>query len=305
MQHTIIKPIDRLVLAQELQRCRKIKKCNHGYNELYVFTRSEAPNLMLEVARLRELTFREAGGGTGLHADLDEFDVGEAAYQQLIAWDPISYQVVGGYRFRKMKEAPLCNNTPRLSTTSLFDLSEHFMRSYFPYTLELGRSWIQPEYQYRPENRKGLFSLDNLWEGIGALLSEDSKIHFLFGKVTVHAAYNAEARDLLLNFLNYYFCDHKKLVTPRQPFLLRPHPFTGMEFETAYRLLKEELKKLGERIPPLIQSYMHISADMKILGSCINPAFGNAAETGILIAVNSIHEEKKQRYMGTALRTAA
>ncbi|MBC7864385.1 MAG: GNAT family N-acetyltransferase [Bacteroidia bacterium] len=298
MLNTLLSPINKALLAKELKQCRKLKKCTRGHNELYVFTAYEAPNILLEIARLRELTFREAGGGTGLPFDMDEFDIGDHPYSQLFLWDPRAKEIVGGYRFCKMRNSLTKDGEPQLSTAELFSFSKKFMCDYFSNTLELGRSWIQPTHQFREGNRKGIFSLENLWEGVGALLANEPDIHFLFGKVSVLTSYHAQARDLLLSFLQYYFYDEELLVRPRQSFLLRPHPFAGMDFENAYKLLREELKNYGERIPPLIQSYMHLSEGMKIFGSCIDPSFGNSAETGLLITVANIYEEKKQRYFG-------
>ena len=128
----VIYPVDKAKLLAELTEERFIRKTNKGNNEIYSFNAFNSPNLMREVGRLRELTFRTAGGGTGKEVDIDPFDVDEQVpYQQLIVWDPKEQEILGGYRYI------LCNNLslnkdgePNLATTELFRFSEQFKKEY-------------------------------------------------------------------------------------------------------------------------------------------------------------------------------
>ena len=210
----IIEKIPREALLSELTKERYIRKTNNGDNEIYIITHHNSPNTMKEIGRLREVTFRHAGGGTGLDCDIDEFDLGEHPYQQLLVWDPIEKEIVGAYRFILCRDAEYKNGKVLLATTELFNFSPEFYRDYLPYTIELGRSFIQPQYQPSEQFRKGLFSLDNLWDGLGAIVVDNPDMKYYYGKVTMYTDFNVEARDYILSFLKYYFPDPKKLVTP-------------------------------------------------------------------------------------------
>ena len=278
-----------------------LRKTNYGSNEIYVFTHRECPNLMRELGRLREITFRAAGGGTGKETDIDEFDISDdAPYCQMIVWDPQHKQIIGGYRFI-LGEYAIEKPNAKLATGHIFDYSEKFVKEYLPYTIELGRSFIQPNYQYLKNFRRGLFALDNLWEGILALTTEYKHIKYWFGKFTMYKTYNVQARNILLSFLNIYFPDNDKLVAPKQPidydFENCRKEFTGDNFSNDYKKLKALLKNHNAKIPPLVNAYMKLSDTMKTFGTSDNPEFGEVEETGILISIDDTHEEQKARYM--------
>lgn len=293
----VIPPVEKDLLLADLRHCRFVKNTRKGENEIYRFYYQEAPHVMFEVARLRELTFRAAGGGTGKAADIDAHDTGAFPCEQLIVWDPSAQEIVGGYRLMACSKALDAEGQLQLSSAALFSFSENFRAQYLPYAVEAGRSWIQPAYQCRSRNRKGIFSLDNLWEGLGAYISSTPDTRYLFGKVTVHTAYPIAAQKLLLSFIRQYFPDPEQLVQP-----LRPLPeisedfFAQQPYEDAYRQLKAALRSMNENIPPLINAYMGLSRTMKSFGSTINPFFGNVIDTGILVTVEDILPEKKERY---------
>ena len=205
----IIKPIDRALLKAELTEDKKLRRTNKSNNEIYIVTAHDSPNVMQEIGRLREIAFRYYGGGTGFPVDIDEYDTMDNAYRQLIVWSPEDEQILGGYRFLcgsdvKFDEA----GKPVLATSHLFDFSEKFNKEYLPYTVELGRSFVTLEYQStRSGNAKGLFVLDNLWDGLGALSVVDPSLQYYFGKVTMYNTYNSEARNMILYFLNMHFPD--------------------------------------------------------------------------------------------------
>ena len=298
----IIPPIDKYLLEQELNQNRFIKNTNKGDNEIYIVNYHNAPNVVKEIGRLREITFSAAGGGTGKEVDLDERDTDENCYEQLIVFDPEEKEIISGYRFidcSKVIEQPNLD----LSTKHYFNFSEQFIAHYLPYTIELGRSWVQPMYQTTKETRKGIFALDNLWDGLGALIVNHPHIKYFFGKVTMYPSYNSTARNALLYFMNYYFPDQNQLVTPINPLVIKDDLteitalLKGKDFDEGIKSLQQFLKEYGETIPPLINTYMKISSTMKSFGTAINPDFGGVEETGILVTIADIYEEKKERHM--------
>lgn len=299
----IITPIDRAVLKAELTPDKCLRKTNYGNREIYSVTCHDAPNVVQEIGRLREVSFREAGGGTGKAVDLDEFDLCEVPYRQLVVWDKDEEEIVGGYRYLEGSIIPVINGIPQIATSELFHFSPKFIKDYLPKTIELGRSFIQPNYQSATDLRKGMFSLDNLWDGLGALVVHNPDVDYFFGKVTMYTTYNVTARDYLLRFMNLYFNDAEKLVTPIEAV----HPetdlneidsyFQGLSLEEAFKATNKKVRELGENIPPLISAYIKLSSTMKTFGTAINEHFGGVEETGILIKISDIYEDKKSRHV--------
>lgn len=302
----IIAPIDRDLLAAELTPERRLRATNKAGNEIYVFKAEEAPNAMREVGRLREIAFRAAGGGTGKDCDIDEFDGGETPYYQLIVWSPEDRQILGGYRFLPGREMKLnAEGQPMLATTHMFRFSQEFIDTYLRDTVELGRSFVTLEYQSTRLLSKGLFALDNLWDGLGALTVVIPGLKYFFGKMTMYPSFNRPARDMILYFLKKHFGDKDGLVTPLTPLTLdTPEEelqaiFVEDDFRSDYRILNTTVRRLGFNIPPLVNAYMGLSPTMRVFGTAVNHEFGNVEETGILIAVNEILEEKRMRHIDT------
>ena len=298
----IIRKVSRSLLDKELTKDIFFTETNNGGNELYVFTAHERPHLMREVARLREITFRDAGGGTGKEMDMDEYDTSDIPFKQLIVWNPSDKEIVGGYRFICGEKFPVNNGEVKSPTTGLFKFSEEFIKDYLPYSIELGRSFVQPNYQPTFNLRKGMYSLDNLWDGLGALSVEHPEVKYLYGKMTMYTDYNVYARDALLYFLSNFFPDPKHLVFPHQA-IEKKYPdadfekiFTGTTYEENYKILVRTVRQKKENIPPLFNAYMNLSASMMIFGTAINDHFGGVEETGMLITIDDIYEKKKHRY---------
>ncbi len=306
MQEEIIREVERDLLIRELTRDKFLRTTNYGNNEIYIVTHHDSPNTMLEIGRLREVSFRAAGGGTGKSADIDKFDTASIPYKQLIVWDPNEQEIVGGYRFILGNEVEVDEKgKPMLATSGLLDYSSKFINDYLPVTIELGRSFVQPKYQPSKESRKGLFSLDNLWDGLGALVIDYPQTEYFFGKVTMYTHFNPVARDLILFFLHKFFPDNEKLTWPKEPLPYKTDTsgfdevFTGDTFEQNHKILFQKVRELGENIPPLVNSYMSLSATMKTFGTAINEEFGGVEETGILIRISDIYENKKDRHINT------
>lgn len=300
----IRKPVDKALIKQELNDERFVRKTNKGSNEIYIVNKENSPNVLQEIGRLREITFATAGGGTGMAVDLDDHDLKDPFYEQLVLYSPEDDEIVGGYRYIDCGKV-VGMNPPALSTAHYFDFSEKFMKEYLKETIELGRSWIQPKYQPSVDPRKGLFTLDNLWDGLGAIAVDNPHIKHFFGKVTMYTNYNFEARDAVLYLMNYYFKDKENLVYPKQSLGEQTdiaefkEQLEGLDFKEGMRLLQKFCKERGEYIPPLINNYMQLSPKMKAFGTAANPDFGDVEETGILITISDIYEEKKGRYINT------
>ncbi|HRS53289.1 MAG TPA: GNAT family N-acetyltransferase [Bacteroidales bacterium] len=302
----IIPPIKTEILLSELTKDKFVRKTNYGNNEVYIFSNNDSPNLMLEVGRLREIAFRDAGGGTGKAVDIDEYDLSEKGFKQLIVWDPYLKEIVGGYRFIHGKDLEFDENGNLTGATGeLFKFSEKFIKEYLPKSIELGRSFIQPKYQAAAATRKGIFSLDNLWDGLGAVIVDNPDVNYFFGKFTMYKTYNIKARDILLFFLKKYFPNKENLAVPYEPVL---PVYNEKEFEQLFnkhsyiedrKILIAELKKYGEFIPPLVNAYMNLSSTMHTFGTAINYHFGGVEETGILVDIRDIYPSKKHRHIQT------
>ncbi len=300
-QSYIIPKIDPEILNKELNSNTFVRKTNKAGNEIYIVNHHNSPNVMREIGRLREITFSASGGGTGKEVDIDDFDTSENCYDQLIVYDRDAQLIVGGYRFIYCDEVAQAKEI-QLSTKHYFNFSESFIKEYLPYTIELGRSWIHPDYQ-AGKSRKGLFILDNLWDGLGAIVLKYPDMQYFFGKVTMYTTYNTDARNALLYFMTNYFPDSKKLVTPIHPITIEgdlsgiKEVLTGKNFNDGIRSLNQHLKQFGENIPPLISTYMKLSPTMKSFGTAINPDFGGVEETGILLTMKDIYPKKKERHL--------
>lgn len=299
----IIPAVDKEIIKKELAEVGLIRTTRKGDNEIYFVNVHTAPNIVREIGRLREVTFRFAGGGTGEELDLDEYDTGEICYNQLIVWDPEDEVIIGGYRFILCKDAIDEKGEIHLSTTHYFDFTDRFVKDYLPTTCELGRSWVQPDYQPAQNPRKGLFALDNIWDGLGALAINYPFLQYFFGKVTMYPTYNREGRDFLLHFMHHYFPDTEKLMVPYHP-LKTEYDTTfveaqlkGLDFKDGFKVLNSFVRQHGENVPPLVNIYMHLSPTMKTFGTAVNPDFGNVEETAILVTIADVYPDKKERHL--------
>lgn len=305
----IIAPIDREVLKAELTPKRRLRTTNKSHNEIYIINWKNAPNVLKEIGRLREIAFRAAGGGTGKSLDLDEYDLMENPYQQLVVWDPEAEEILGGYRYILGDEVEFdSEGKPILATAHMFDFSPKFLKEYLPTTIELGRSFVTLEYQSSRAGAKGLFALDNLWDGLGALTVVKPNVKYFFGKMTMYPSYHRLGRDMILYFLKKHFSDKDGLITPTHPLKIEADEnllkqlFPYDTFKEDYKVLNTEVRKLGYNIPPLVNAYMSLSPTMRMFGTAINYGFGDVEETGILIAVDEILEEKRVRHIESYIK---
>lgn len=299
----IIDPVDTALLKAELTPDKKLCDTNKAGNEIYVIDAFDSPNVLREVGRLREISFREAGGSSGQELDLDEFDLMENPYRQIIIWDTDAEAIIGGYRYIlgpdvKIKE----NGQPHLATSHMFRFSETFVNEYLPHVIELGRSFVSPAYQSSKAGAKAIFALDNLWDGIAAVMMQHPDIVYFFGKMTMYPQYDRSCRDLILRFLWKHFGDADELVRPYRPEMpetdgrLLDLILKDEDFKSDYRNLKDAVRKLGFSIPPLVNTYINSSPTMKMFGTAVNDEFSDVEETGILVSFNEMYADKRDRH---------
>lgn len=297
MMKPIIPPVDKELILNELSQLEKIRDTHYGGNEIYVFDAQHSPNLMREVARLREEAFRSGGGGTGEAMDVDEDDTALDGYSQLIAWSPKDQEIIGGYRYIISHQ----KHPAHMSTEHYFRFTELFRDNYLPYTIELGRAFVQLKYQAAGDARS-IYALDNLWDGIGALIALHPEAKYLLGKVTLYSSYNEEARNMLFYFLHRFFPDNQHLLEGRHILKMNidtekfDKVFTGETYAENYSILRHAIREYKEIIPPLFNAYMNLSSSMKTFDTVLNEELGGVYETGILISINDIYHEKYDRY---------
>ncbi len=301
--------ISRDLLKAELNSDRFLRKTNKGGNEIYIITHHDSPNVMKEIGRLREVSFRTAGGGTGKDLDIDKYDIQPVPYKQLVVWDPEADEILGGYRYQLGEEIERDENgNPKIATARLFTFTDQFKDEFLPYTIELGRSFVQPDYQSSKAGAKALFALDNLWDGLGALCIEHPEIKYFFGKVTMYPDFNRPARNLILGFMKKFFPDKDNLLEPNKPLELGVswesvyEVFNTEDYAEAYKILNKEVRAHGVNIPPLVSAYMNLSPTMRTFGTAVNDVFGDVEETGIMITIADIFDNKKKRYIESYIK---
>lgn len=300
----IIPPVDTALLLKELEG-HLLRPSNKAGNLIYDITAHECPNVMREIARLREISYRDGGGATGEEMDIDDMDTMQRPYHQLIVWDPDHQQIAGGYRYLLGSEAELRPNDqgelqPYITSAHLFHYSQRFIREYLPITIEFGRAFVQPMYQTREMGVKALFALDNIWDGIGALVHLHPELRYMIGKVTIYPNYNATARELIYSYLDRYHRGEEGLIAPYKPLPIQPltqSPFQGEDRQENYHILQHVVREQGTVIPPMFSAYLNITNDLYFFGNAINDELANVYETGIMVDLETVYEEKKQRYI--------
>ncbi|MDL2289804.1 GNAT family N-acetyltransferase [Paludibacteraceae bacterium OttesenSCG-928-F17] len=306
MMQPTIPPVDRDLLKEELTQDKFLRPTNKAHNEIYVITAHDSPNVMREIGRLREVSFRSWGGGTGKGIDVDDYDFLEKAYYQLIVWDPQGEQIIGGYRFLPGHDATYdSDGQPMLAMGHLFTFSDTFIKDYLPYSVELGRAFIQPDYQTSKMGMKSLFSLDNLWDGLGALTQEVKKAKYFVGKINIYEHYSKNARELIYEYLERFFPDKDCLIKVKNPIeisqetkKLADEIFDSNEGPQAnYKILQKAVRNVGETIPPMFNAYIGLTDTMRVFGTTVDPSFGYTFETGIMITMADLLDTKRKRYI--------
>lgn len=299
----IIPPVDREALKAELNPGTLLRTTNRAGNELYIVG-PEAVNVIREIGRLREIAFRADGGGTGEELDIDQFDTNPAyGYNQLVLWDPQAQEIIGGYRFCICENAVFrADGQPILTSSHMFSFSKKFIKEYLPHTLELGRSFVSTDYQSSKAGAKSLYALDNLFDGIAAIgILYKKQIKYFFGKATIYREYPQQAREMIMVFMNKYFGKKRRLIKIRKQVKVEnpkkySRLFKGLNYKEGYRVLKNEISKMGVFVPPLVNTYMNLSPTMIYFGTGINDEFGDVYDSGILVSFEEMYPEKTKRH---------
>ncbi|MEM6258119.1 MAG: GNAT family N-acyltransferase [Planctomycetota bacterium] len=292
----IVDPVPKQALVDEIADLPTDQHLlKQGEFDVFYMRKAQCPGLMRELGRLRELTFRDVGEGTGLSIDIDRFD---DYYLQLVVWNSDKHEVVGGYRLGPTDEILPKYGKDGLYTNTLFKFRKSLLRQIDP-ALELGRSWVALEYQrsYAP--------LMLLWKGIGAYLVKYPRYRRLFGPVSISAEYSSMSKQLLTAFLTLhkFLPDLAKLVAPRNPmkrkevrqFERRAFSTVAGSLEEANELIKE-LEADGKPIPILLKQYLKLNG--QLMGFNVDPDFGNVLDGLILIDVPSIDTRVMKKYLG-------
>lgn len=302
----IAPPVDRELIKKELKQKHFLRKSNRGNKEIYVTTAHLSPNIMREIGRLRELSFAADGGGTGKEVDIDEYDTLPYPYccKQLFVWDPENEEIVGGYRFAHgstMMHRP--DGSIVTPTSEHYQFSQDFLDNYLPYTVELGRAFVQPAYQPSLNLGKGLYSLDNLWDGLGVLILEIPETRYFLGKITIYDSMDTEARDMILYFYQKYFPDRDGLMWPYSPTKIEMDYnklvslFKGRNYKEDYQILLHAVRARGCTVPSLVNAYMNLSSTMRYFGTCPDHGLPGTNGIGILITLSDINADKRMRHM--------
>ena len=295
----IIPAVETSVLEKELEG-HLLRPTNKADNQIYDITAHECPNVMREIARLREISYRDGGGATGKEMDIDDMDTMAKPYHQLIVWDPTNKQIIGGYRYLLGKDAEIRDGQPYITSAHLFKYSERCIKDYLPHAIEFGRAFVQPAYQTREAGVKALFALDNIWDGIGALVYNHPELRYMIGKVTIYPDYNASARALIYNYLDQYHRGEAGLFGPYLPLTtnyIAENPFQGEDKQENYHILQHAVREQGTVIPPMFSAYLNLTNDLQFFGNAINDELANVYETGIMVDIDTIYPEKKERYI--------
>lgn len=331
----IIEPVDRNLLKAELTADKFIRNTNKAGNQIYIVTAAECPNVMREIGRIREWSFRLGGGGCGEEVDFDPFDLlppPDKQYKQLVVWDPEREEITGGYRYLHGRDwSRYDNGQPKIVTQHMFEFSDTFMKDYAPYTIDLGRAFIHPDYQSSKMGAKSIFAFDNLWDGLLVLnYFEPYEIRYVIGKITVYPEFNHEVSDAIFYFLNKICGDDKRLMTCKDAYFnqdteakseivqlfdeanlpelpatqlanLKDNP-TLIFRERAFLALGKFAREHSVSVPPLISSYFKLSPYMRAFGTGINDEFGNIFDTGLMVAVEEIDKQRWARHVDSFLK---
>lgn len=305
----IISAVDKELIKKELTAEHLLRPTNKAGNEIYDITAHNAPNTMREIARLREVSYRTAGGSKGEELDIDDMDTMDIPYHQLIVWDPDNEEIVGGYRYLWLRDCKFFTDEehkgqPYITSAYLFRYTDYFIKKILPHTIELGRAFVQPKYQTREMGAKAIFALDNLWDGLGAIVYNHPEVKHLIGKVTIYPDYDPISRDLLYTYLRRYCNDRKGLFRPYEPIEISYEAqemadelFEGDDAVKNFHILQKAVRARGTIIPPMFSAYLNLTPKLRYFGTALEPTFSNVYDSGIMVDLKDIYDDKRTRYI--------
>ncbi len=302
-EKNIVHPVDKKILNKQIESSELLGETSDN-KFVYLVHYNTAPIVVTEIARLREITFRKVGEGTGKKMDTDKFD---RSYDHIVLWDDNELEIVGSYRLA------FCDNiineygTVGLYTSTLFNFSDNFI-SKLPYSVELGRSFIQSKYW-------NTNALDSLWQGIGLYLNKFSSVKYLFGAVSIGNKYPDEAKSMIVHFYNKWFWDYSFLVSSKNKYAIPVKTkqnlnaiFNGDSYHIDFQILKKLLKNFGLTIPVLFKQYSKLCLPGGVAFSDFNVDgdFQNCLDGFIFLQLSMLKESKRKRYINgesPAIRT--
>lgn len=294
-EKSVIHPIDKKILKREIDNSHYLGNIKDN-KKIIVTTKQQSPNILCEIARLRELTFRKVGEGTGKMLDLDRFD---DVYYHLVVWDENELEIVGSYRIGLGNELLNKLGANGFYTSILFNFSEEFIRNILPNSMELGRSFVQEKYW-------NTYALDYLWQGIGIYLANNPGIKYLFGPVSISSTYPYHIVGMIIFYFNKWFSDSTALASSKIKFTIPENQrteysslFCASNPKDDYKVLKKMLNLFGYSVPILYKHYSDLCYDdgVRFLDFGVDPDFNNCFDGLILIDISKIKEEKKLRYI--------
>jgi putative hemolysin len=288
----LVHAVDRAALLVELQKLPLLGQTPDGKRIHAGRLASDSP-LLREIGRLRELSFRAVGEGTGKRLDVDAFDTW---YEHIVLWDPEALEIAGAYRVARGDAIFAQRGIEGFYTASLFRYGCEALTR-LAEGMELGRSFVAPKYW-------GSRSLDYLWLGIGAYLRQHSQIRYLFGPVSISAALPIAAREQLVGYYSRYFGAQTSAVAANRPFrfLAAPPSFGELDADVSFRVLKDNLDALGARVPTLYKQYTELCepGGARFLAFGVDPDFNNAIDGLIEVDLARIRPKKRERYLGVS-----
>jgi putative hemolysin len=292
----IAHPEDSKTIKEELRESEILGQTNDG-KKIYLYKYSDDSIILREIGRLREVSFRKVGEGVNKKRDTDKYD---KYYKHILLWDEEKLEIVGAYRIASANEVmPKYGNDGFYSNT-LFQFNDTFT-PYLKDSIELGRSFVQPKYW-------GTRALDYLWYGIGAYLSKNPNIKYMFGPVSLSSNYPTTAQNILVYFYDFYFGMKEEVVTPKLKYTMHKNPvflaeisnlFELNDYTKDFKILKQTMNSIGYTVPTLYKQYTELceNGGAKFLGFNIDPDFNNCIDGFILVDVGTIKDSHKQRYI--------
>lgn len=295
-EKSIAHPESRQALKRELASGELLGETSDG-KKIILIDWSPESGVMREIGRLRELSFRKVGEGSGKRRDVDQYD---QYYRHLVLWDDDALEIAGAYRLGESATILKNRDKQHLYSHSLFSFNASF-DPYLNQSLELGRSFVQPRYW-------GSRALDYLWQGLGAYLRHHSNIRYLYGPVSISASYSRPAQDMLVYFFQLYFKDDEQCATARHPYQLSQqgeddcrNAFTGEDYRRDFQELKSRLANYGFTIPTLYKQYTDLCDEggVRFIDFGIDPDFSDCTDGLLLVDLSKIKESKRKRYIGS------
>ena len=290
---SIIRPQDRQTIRAELKQAEILGQTSDN-KIILLFDYRDNSVVLDEIGRLREITFRAVGEGTGRRKDTDHFD---QYYRHLILWDDNDLEIVGAYRLGEIWKWPQ-RDSALLYSSSLFDYSDTATKL-FEGGLELGRSFVQPQYW-------GKLSLDYLWQGIGAYLARHTDVKYLFGPVSLSQNLPKKARDLLVSHYGSHYQDPENLASAKKPYVVDVGPTVSMtgpqdteNAAAAFVNMRAQLDFLGVKIPTLYKQYAEVCLPGGTRFCCFNidENFGYCVDGLVVVDLDHLKPKKRERYI--------